>query len=327
MAPRSISIDPGCVRRAGLWEKVGIVACVIATLDLGSCTTGRSLDDGDGDGENVGTSTSTSGSASTSGSSSTTGRTTGLTDGSASTESLDSLFVGPRDMGGPCDGCSIYTQDCPSGQKCIYVENYCSPGNLIYSDCVPIPDDPAGVGEPCRIIDEASALDDCELGTMCWGVDPDTDEGVCRAFCMGSGWDDLYCTNPDETCAISSQGPGVCVPRCNPLELDCARDEVCVPFFGWVCFGASLDEIGGYGDPCQLTECGAGLICLDPSYMPPGLPCEGASGCCTEVCDVTDPAGDLQCTGAAEGQTCQPWWEEGTAPPGFEHVGACALPW
>ena len=54
--------------------------------------------------------------------------------------------------------------------------------------------------------------------------------------------------------------------------------------------------------------------------------CEGAGGCCTEVCDITDPAGDQQCAGVAGGQTCQSWYEEGHAPAGFEHVGACALP-
>ena len=44
------------------------------------------------------------------------------------------------------------------------------------------------------------------------------------------------------------------------------------------------------------------------------------------VCSLGDPLGDDQCEGAAGGQTCQPWYEEGAAPPGYELVGACALP-
>ena len=42
------------------------------------------------------------------------------------------------------------------------------------------------------------------------------------------------------------------------------------------------------------------------------------------ACTTADPAGDAQCTGV--GQTCQAWYEEGNAPPGYEDVGACALP-
>lgn len=42
--------------------------------------------------------------------------------------------------------------------------------------------------------------------------------------------------------------------------------------------------------------------------------------------DAFDPAGDAQCTGAPEGQICQPWYEPGTAPRGYEDVGTCALP-
>jgi hypothetical protein len=85
--------------------------------------------------------------------------------------------------------------------------------------------------------------------------------------------------------------------------------------------------MGAYGDPCEfINVCDPGLICLDAATVPPGQPCEGAAGCCTEICDLSDPAGDMQCAGAAEGQTCQPWYEEDSAPIGFEDVGVCALP-
>ena len=75
-----------------------------------------------------------------------------------------------------------------------------------------------------------------------------------------------------------------------------------------------------------INVCDPGLVCLISSTVPPGQACEGAGGCCTEVCDITDPAGDLQCTGAAGGQQCLRWYQEGMAPAGLENVGACAVP-
>lgn len=45
--------------------------------------------------------------------------------------------------------------------------------------------------------------------------------------------------------------------------------------------------------------------------------------CCTEYCDLSDPAGYAQCSGQGEGQTCQPFFEAGMVPTGFEDVGIC----
>lgn len=39
-----------------------------------------------------------------------------------------------------------------------------------------------------------------------------------------------------------------------------------------------------------------------------------------------DPAGDLQCTGAAGGRECRPFYDPEEALPGFDRVGACAVP-
>jgi len=76
----------------------------------------------------------------------------------------------------------------------------------------------------------------------------------------------------------------------------------------------------------SANDCDPGLICVSEVVVPPGLPCGGAGGCCTEVCDLTDPAGDMQCAGAPEGQTCQAWYRDGAAPTGYEDVGMCTLP-
>ena len=42
--------------------------------------------------------------------------------------------------------------------------------------------------------------------------------------------------------------------------------------------------------------------------------------------DISDPAGNDQCMGAAMGQECTPYYMQGMAPPGYENVGACTLP-
>jgi len=82
--------------------------------------------------------------------------------------------------------------------------------------------------------------------------------------------------------------------------------------------------MGAYGDPCEyINACDPGLICIGAAAF---ADCASGNGCCTEICDTTSDEGDAQCTGAPQGQTCQSWYEEGAAPPGYEDVGACALP-
>ena len=50
--------------------------------------------------------------------------------------------------------------------------------------------------------------------------------------------------------------------------------------------------------------------------------CQG-SGCCTPFCEVM--LGDAQCD-AVPGTSCVPFWEEGLAPEGYEHIGVCVVP-
>lgn len=117
-------------------------------------------------------------------------------------------------------------------------------------------------------------------------------------------------------------------PSCHPLEpLDCSEGQGCYPIDGvWQCAPDASGDTGAYGDPCESDDgCDPGLACLDPNALPPGLPCEDASGCCTVLCDFSDPGASLTCPSAAEGQLCLPWYPEGEAPPGYEDVGACSL--
>ncbi len=233
-------------------------------------------------------------------------------------------FIEDPDGGGVSFECDIFAQDCPDGEKCMPWGN--DGGSWNATRCSPISENPGQAGDECTVEGSGtSGIDDCDIGVMCWDVDPKTNIGTCVAMCTGDSANPL-CEDPDTTCSIANNGAIVlCLPICDPLLQDCPAGQACYPVAeDWVCGPDASGEMGAYGDPCEfINVCDAGLICLDATATPN---CVGASGCCTEVCDVTDPAGDAQCTGQPEGQTCQVWYEEGSAPPGYEDVGACSLP-
>jgi len=242
-------------------------------------------------------------------------------EGSSST--TVSSFIEDPD-GGTRSECDIFAQDCLPGFKCsLWANDGGSAWNA--TRCVPIAEDPGEPGEPCVTQESvASGLDDCRIGAMCWNVDPKTLEGTCIAFCLGERSQPI-CEDPGTFCPISSDGLAVCLPLCDPLAQDCPKGEACYPFpDNWGCLADASGELGGYGDPCEFTNtCDPGLICLGAAATPD---CVGSGGCCAEICDLSSAEGDAQCTGAAQGQTCQAWYEEGAAPHGYENVGACALP-
>lgn len=224
--------------------------------------------------------------------------------------------------------CQFFSQDCLPWEKCMPWANDGGP-HWNATKCTHVVENPAHAGEPCHVEGRAtSGYDDCDHGSMCFHVDPETLEGTCVPFCVGHEANPV-CEDPGMKCAIASDGIlPICMPLCNPLAQDCPRGQTCHPIQGeWECITDASGDAGAYGDPCEfLNVCDPGLICVVASAVPPGLPCEGAWGCCTEICDISDPLGDLQCTGATGGQTCQAWYEEGTAPPTYEDVGVCALP-
>ena len=215
--------------------------------------------------------------------------------------------------------CDIFAQDCPPGEKCMpWANDGGSSWNAFR--CSPIAEDPGGPGDPCTVEGSGgSGIDDCELGAMCWDVDPETLEGTCLPMCAGSLTLPV-CDDPYGLCSLTGEGVvNLCFPICDPLAQDCPAGQACYGVGeGWTCAPDASGDMGGYGDPCQfINVCDPGLICLEVAAVPG---CEGSIGCCSEVCDLSDP----QCTG--EGQTCQPWYPPGEAPPGYESVGACALP-
>jgi hypothetical protein len=255
------------------------------------------------------------------------GTTSGATGEESGGGSTGVMFLVEPDGGGISFECDLFAQDCPEGEKCMPWGN--DGGTWNATRCSPIADNPGQPGDECLVEGSGtSGIDDCDIGVMCWDVDPKTNMGSCVAMCTGDESAPI-CEDPDTTCSIANEGAIVlCLPVCDPLLQDCPEGQACYPVAeDWVCGPDASGELGVYGDPCEfINVCDPGLICLGAAAVPAGEACEGSTGCCSEVCDLTDPAGDMQCTGALGGQLCTAWYEEGSAPPGYEDVGACSLP-
>jgi hypothetical protein len=215
---------------------------------------------------------------------------------------------------GPCD---TYDPMCPEGFKCMpYADDGGSSWNAQF--CFPLDPDPVGVGEPCEVVgDGVSGLDDCEEGSMCWFVDPDTNEGTCVAFCGGTP-DDPDC-DAAHTCLVANDEVlNLCMPFCDPVLQDCDAGYGCYPMDdGFVCAVDASGEMGSFGDVCEfINVCDPGLACITGELV---LGCTEA-GCCTPFCDLDDPT---PCSGISGGVECVPWYLDGDAPAGFEDVGIC----
>jgi hypothetical protein len=299
----------------------------MVAIGWGGCTNDRVLLPGAESSTGEASSGSTSSGSSEPG---TTGTTTGLADdtGTASTGEPEVLFVPMPDVGLD-DECDLFTQSCPPGLKCM---PWANDGSEAWNAtaCKPLVDDPVGIDEACHVEGSStSGIDDCARGAMCWDVDPETNQGVCIPFCVGTE-DTPICEDPQRACRVVAYGFWLCHPSCDPLDQDCPAGATCLPdspesTAPWECRPDASGITGAYGDPCEFFNvCDPGLVCASWGAAPG--PCEAASGCCTEICDLADPLGAMQCAGAADGQQCLPWYEAGEAPPGYESLGICTLP-
>ena len=226
-------------------------------------------------------------------------------------------FLNPTDAGSSGVSCSTWLEDCPDGEKCMPYAN--DGGNAWNATrCVPIAPSPDAVGESCTVEGNGvSGFDSCVQHAMCWNVDPETNVGVCRAFCIGS-LDSPACGQPQHECTFGAEAyTPVCIPTCDPLEQDCAPFEACYPVgHGFVCApAASGPEQGDDLSPCEFTNgCDAGLLCAELDA------CGSRSfACCTPYCDLTNPD-------CPAGRTCLPVFEPLDAPIGTENVGFCGEP-
>jgi hypothetical protein len=234
-------------------------------------------------------------------------------------------FIQDPDGGGVSIECDIWAQDCPEGEKCMpWANDGGSSWNAMR--CSPLDPAPAQPGDECTVEGSGvSGIDNCEVSSMCWDVDPETNMGTCAAFCMGSEANPV-CEDPNTSCVIANEGVLIlCLPNCDPLLQDCAEGQACYPIDdGFACAPDASGEMGLFGEPCEfINVCDPGLFCANADAVPD---CAGSSGCCSSFCDLTDPMAGMNCPGAAGGQDCVAWYEEGQAPPGFEDVGACAIP-
>jgi hypothetical protein len=222
--------------------------------------------------------------------------------------------------GGTVETCSSFAQDCPAGEKCAA---YADDGGTSWNNnkCVPVMEDPAQAGEPCFVVGNGvSGIDSCDKGAMCWDTDVEG-KGVCVALCTGT-FEAPMCP-PGADCVLTSQAIlNLCFDACDPLIQDCPMDDdLCIPSDQtFVCvLDASGDE-GQVHDPCNFANsCDKGLYCIAPENAEE---CDqDADGCCQPFCDLSMMS---PCTG--QGQACVAWFEEGTAPEGYEDVGICAVP-
>ena len=297
----------------------GAQSCLLDGSGFGPCECEpTSLDD---------TSTSTTGLVTTGSSGSGTtvvDATTGTTSDSTTSDSTTGepsvcdMYVTP-----PGQECDVWLQDCPAGEKCM---PWANDGGTSWNStrCSPLDPAPGGYGDPCTVVGSGSSgVDDCGLGLMCWDVDTDTLMGTCNELCSGCP-DDSYCNEAGNLCVITNDGfLPICLPGCDPILQDCPVGQGCYPVENaFLCAPDASGAGGQYGDACAyINVCDPGLVCLSSASVPG---CAGP-GCCTEICDITDPSGDAQCSGEAAGQMCQAWYPMGTAPAGYEDVGACSL--
>ncbi|MBL4689757.1 MAG: ribulose phosphate epimerase [Nannocystaceae bacterium] len=212
--------------------------------------------------------------------------------------------------------CDVWSQDCPEGEKCAaYVEGGGNAWNS--TKCVAVADSPATPGAECMAEGGASGLDDCDYGSMCWGVG---EEGVgyCVSLCTADA-DNPICEDPNTSCVIVNDGVlNLCLLECNPLIQDCQADgESCYPApAGFTC-APDVSQGAGSGEVCSgINTCTGGTFCTDAAGLPA---CDGPT-CCTSFCDTE---ADDVCDGGTE---CLALFDEGEAIPGLETLGGCLLP-
>jgi hypothetical protein len=231
---------------------------------------------------------------------------------STTEDTVGSQFIIDPD-GGSLSGCSLFEQSCVRGEKCTIWAN--DGGNAWNATrCVPVDRAPDGPAEPCTVEDSGvSGLDSCDVGSVCWDVDPDTLDGTCVSFCAGSE-DAPLCE--DGLRCIGNNLFFLCLPNCDPLVQDCNEGDACYVIEDTTeCASDTSDDSGAAFDTCAFANaCDPGLNCTDEEIV--GLCDEGAEACCTPFCDMQD-------TTCPEGTQCISAFAEGMVPPGYEDVGVC----
>lgn len=192
-----------------------------------------------------------------------------------------------------CVECDVWAQDCPRGEKC---QPWANDGGDTWnaSRCSPLDETPGVAGDPCSVEGSGvSGIDTCDIASMCFAVDAETNEGTCVARCEGSEANPV-CAN-GLACMMGFSGyMNLCLPVCDPLAPACAVDEVCAhtashdpqgaPF---VCQPVPPLMPQPYAAECRgLAICDAGLACVWAENVPS---CAGDQRCCTLLGDSLAP--------------------------------------
>lgn len=244
-----------------------------------------------------------------------------------STTLVDS--TGPLDTTGPPEDpglpegsmCDIFVQDCAAGLKCMPYGN--NGGTWNDSICSKIAVNPDEIGETCSVVGKStSGKDSCEADSMCFNVPAGKlDGGTCTAFCNGTPQAPT-CDDPATSCMINNGGfLSLCLPKCDPLIVDCKVGQICIPNSAQGTFVCAVDVSKGAGQGVACTAvngCAPHFICITGTYV------QGCvkNSCCTAVCD-TDLANT--CAGMPA-VSCRPFFSPGKAKPGYEDVGFCGIP-
>ncbi|PRP91458.1 hypothetical protein ENSA5_55750 [Enhygromyxa salina] len=218
-------------------------------------------------------------------------------------------FVPNTDIPG-ANTCDPWAQDCPEDEKCAAYNAGSDTWNA--NKCVPLLGS-GQTGDACTYNGASEGTDDCDVGFMCYYTNEEA-VGICIPLCTGNP-DDPLCEE-QFNCSISNDGSLLlCVYACDPLLQDCAQE-------GSGCFwdGAQFncDPAGDImtNEPCgYINDCLPGHLCADAEALPS---CQG-SACCASWCEIDNPTCPVPDT------ECIAFYDEGTAPPGLENVGLCAL--
>ena len=231
---------------------------------------------------------------------------------SNTTNTSGSFYAGPDVDLPPFTDCYPWQQDCPDGEKCVPYSEF--GGDWTDNKCVLVTGD-GGPGDTCTWGGVVEANDTCDQYSHCWTGGQGMD-GTCQPFCTGTP-DNPMC--PDGMfCIAGIEGVvNLCLDTCDPLAQACDDGTACYwEGEAFICIVTTQDL--ATGEPCTfINECAGGNVCLDAANFPS---CMGLS-CCAAYCDTGDmnacPDPDLECV---------PFFQQGEAPDGLEHVGVCILP-
>ena len=208
------------------------------------------------------------------------------------------------------EACDIIGQDCPEGLKCSFVFGF-----DFDNVCVPVQGSQMP-GEPCT--GDSMGNDDCDAQGQCWNIEDGV--GTCTPYCTGTPENPMC---PDGYGCNISSSTALCIAKCDPIEQDCAEGQGCYwANNDFACIPNAGNPPGQTNEPCSyVNDCAPGHACLIPDVF---NDCAGMDGCCGAFCDVG--LGDGPCQAVEPNHVCWPFFEQGTAPPGYENVGVCILP-